>query len=86
MAAAERNKLYREKKAILEKLEPVEGAIENGEARRVEIAELLCDPSILADSRRIQSLMIELKNIETELAGLVPQWEALAAELETMTD
>lgn len=83
-AADERNRLYRERKAIEEKLKPVEGAIEAGETRKAEISELLCDGQVLSDSARVQELMIELKELEAGLAGLYPQWEELAERLETV--
>lgn len=81
-AALERNRLYREKKAIQDELDPIEGAIASGEARRGEISQLLCDPLVLADSARVQSLMIELKQVETDVAALYSRWEQLAAALE----
>lgn len=83
-AADERNRLYRERKAIEERLKPVEGAIEANEARKEEISGLLCDQQVLADSARVQELMIELKRLEADLAGLYPRWEELAEELESV--
>lgn len=84
MAAVERNRIYREKKVVLEKLKPVETAIENHEARKAEISALLCDSEILADSRRVQSLMIELRSVEITLSELYPQWETLSVQMEEM--
>lgn len=81
-AAAERNRLYREKKSIEDELSPIETAIERDEARKEEISGLLCDPQVLADSERVQALMIELKNVEAGLSGLYPKWEELAAKIE----
>lgn len=83
-AAEERNRLYREKVAIEKQLKPLEAAIESSEARKAEISGLLCDPEILADSEQVQSLMIELRTIETKLADLYPRWEELAATIESV--
>lgn len=81
-AAKERNRIYREKKIVLDKLKPIETVIENAETRKAAISELLCDPEILADSRRVQVLMIELKSVGDNLAELYPQWETLSAQIE----
>jgi len=81
-AAEERNTLYRKKKAVQDRLGPIEKAITSGEARKEEISQLLCDPLVLADSEQVQKLMIELKNVEVTLTELYRQWEELAAEME----
>lgn len=83
-AANERNRLYRERKAIEDKLKPVEQAIETCEARKEEIAALLCNPQVLADGAEVQELMIELKEIEAGLAELYPRWEGLASRMESV--
>lgn len=82
--AEERNRLYRERKEIEERLAPLEKAIELDELRKEEISTLLCDPKILDNSEKVRSLMIELGETEKRLEESYPIWEELAAELESI--
>ena len=84
LEAEDRNRIYRARKKIEEKISPVEKMIEMDEKRRAEISELLCDPEILGNSDKVQSLMIELKETERRLGDNYPIWEELAAELESI--
>ncbi len=84
LEAEERNRIYRERKKIEEKLIPVEKMIERDEKRREEISKFLCDPGVLGDSEKVRSLMIELKETEKRLEENYPIWEGLAAELESV--
>ncbi len=84
LEAEERNRIYRARKKVEEKLAPVEKMIERDEGRREQISELLCDPEILGDSDKVQSLMIELKETERRLEENYPVWEGLAAQLESI--
>lgn len=79
--AEERNRLYKERKKFEDQLKPVEKSIETKEARKDEISALLCDAEVLADSSKVQSLMIELKDIEQELVTLNEKWEELAEKI-----
>ena len=79
--AEERNRLYKERKKFEDQLRPVEKKIETKEARKDEISALLCDAEVLADSSKVQSLMIELKDIEAELVTLNEKWEELAEKI-----
>jgi ATP-binding cassette subfamily F protein 3 len=80
--AEERNRLYRERRAVEEKLEPLERSIEKDEARRGEISEALCNPEVLADSEKVQSLMIEMNEIELRLEESYGRWEDMAQKLD----
>ena len=80
--AQERNRLYRERKVLQDKLAPVETAIEKDEARKEEISALLCSADTLSDSAKVQALMIELKEVEERLKENYPRWEELAAAIE----
>ena len=80
--AQERNRLYRERKVLQDRLAPVETAIEKDEARKEEISALLCSADTLSDSAKVQALMIELKEVEERLKENYPRWEELAAAIE----
>ncbi|MEG1798682.1 MAG: ABC-F family ATP-binding cassette domain-containing protein [Synergistaceae bacterium] len=80
--AEERNRLYRERKALQDKLTPIEAKIEKCEARKEEISALLCDAEVLSDSSRVQALMVELKETEDSLRENYPLWEELASKIE----
>ena len=80
--AEERNRLYRAKKDFVERLAACEKEIADVEARKEEINGLLCSPEVLADSQRIQSLMIELKEREETLKELYEEWEELSIKIE----
>ena len=82
--ADERNRIYRERKIIEDKLAPIEIMIGKDEKRKEEISDLLCDSEVLKDSNRVQSLMIELKDTEKRLEENYPLWEDLAAEIESI--
>lgn len=84
LEAEERNRIYRARKKIEEKLSPVEKTIERDEKRKEEISGLLCDPEVLGDSDKVKSLMIELKDTEKRLKDNYQAWEVLAAELESI--
>jgi ATP-binding cassette subfamily F protein 3 len=80
--AGERNRIYRERKVLIDQIEPQEAEIERFESRRDEIDMKLCDPELLADSASVQKLMIERKSIEDSLARAYETWEILSASLE----
>lgn len=80
--AEERNRLYRAKKDFVERLAACEKEVADVEARKEEINGLLCSPEVLADSQRIQSLMIELKEKEETLKELYEEWEELSIKIE----
>lgn len=82
--AEERNRLYKERKIFQDRLAPVEAAIERDERRKEEISAQLCDAEVLADSAKVQSLMIELKDTEERLKGNYPLWEDIAARIEAI--
>jgi len=82
--AEERNRIYRERKAIKDRLSPIEKMIEKDEKRKEEISGLLCEPEVLDDSTKVQLLMIELKDTEKRLEENYPLWEELAAKIESI--
>ncbi|MDR3280370.1 MAG: ABC-F family ATP-binding cassette domain-containing protein [Synergistaceae bacterium] len=82
LEASERNRLYRERKVFLDRIAPVEAEISKSEARRDEIDSLLCRPEALAETGRVQNLMIERGEIEETLASDYALWEELSGKLE----
>lgn len=83
-AAEERNRVFRERRAVRERLDPVEEKIAAMEARRSEIDRLLCQEDVLADSSLISGLMVERAALEESLASDYKRWEELAAMLESI--
>ena len=80
--AEERNRLYRRRKVLQDKLDPVEKSIELDESRKEEISNLLCSQEVLSDSEKVQALMKELKTLEDKLKENYGEWERLTAEIE----
>ncbi|MBA7609831.1 putative ABC transporter ATP-binding protein [subsurface metagenome] len=68
--AEERNRIYRQNKDILDKLKSVEEKIRVLEKNKVAIEGQLCNPIILNDSKKVQTLMIDLKKYNQELSTL----------------
>jgi len=68
--AEERNRIYRQNKDILDKLKSVEEKIKFLEKNKTAIESQLCDPTVLKDSKKVRSLMIDLKKYNQELAAL----------------
>ncbi|ACZ18642.1 ABC transporter related protein [Thermanaerovibrio acidaminovorans DSM 6589] len=82
--AEERNRLYRLRKAVEDRMAPVERAIEEAEGRKSQVESMLCDPEVLSDSALVQELMVELSGLSSSLEGLYARWEELAAELDSI--
>lgn len=80
--AERRNLLYRKKRKVLDKLEPIEEQISLLEKQQSERDDLLCDPSILSDSEKVQNLLIQRNDAAMELDSLYRLWEILMAEIE----
>lgn len=84
LEAKERNRLYRERKVLADRIGPLEEKIAAQEARRGEIDGMLCAPEVLSDSARVQGLMIERKALEEAIAAACEEWETLSAALEAV--
>jgi len=84
--AERRNELYRRKKKVLDSMEPLEQRIELLEEKQAERDALLCDPSFLADSSAVSSLLIERNETARELEELLKDWEKLAEEVERIEE
>jgi ATP-binding cassette subfamily F protein 3 len=80
--AEERNRIYRERKAFADKIEPLEISIAGSEARRNEIDSLLCEPEVLADSAKVRELLVERSALDEKIASDYGKWERLNEALE----
>ena len=78
--AENRNRRYRERKAVEERIRPVEEEIHRLEVREKEIAALQADPEVYRDPQRSKILGRERSEIESRLATLYARWEELAGE------
>jgi ATP-binding cassette subfamily F protein 3 len=76
--ADERNRRYREKKALEEKIRPVEDEIHRLEAREKELETQLSNPDVYRDRDAAKSLGRERAEIVSRLSVLYERWEALA--------
>lgn len=82
--AAERNRLYRERKAFSNRIGPLEEKIALREARRGEIDEMLCAPETLSDSARVRALMVERGALEEAITACYEEWETLSDAMEAV--
>ncbi|MBN1333769.1 MAG: ABC-F family ATP-binding cassette domain-containing protein [Synergistales bacterium] len=80
--AETRNEIYRRKKGILDKLNPLEERIHLLENEIEHTDSLLCDQEVISDSARIRELMLNRNNLNKELEILLLQWEELMELLE----
>ncbi|MBU4348892.1 ATP-binding cassette domain-containing protein [bacterium] len=79
--AKERNRLYQQNKDALDKLKSTEEEIRVLEKDKIDAEDQLCDPIILKDSKKVRSLMIDLKKYNQELATLTKTREQLKFSL-----
>jgi ATP-binding cassette subfamily F protein 3 len=80
--ADERNRRYRERKAVEAELAPLESAIEALEGRLRELAAWLADPQVLRDGARAREAGKERAEAESRLAELYRRWEGIASRLD----
>ena len=82
--AEERNRIYRQNKDILDKLKSVEERIKFLEKNKTAIESQLCNPIILKDSKKVQTLMIDLKKYNQQLSTLTKTHENLILEIKEL--
>jgi len=82
--AEERNRIYRQNKDILDKLKSVEEKIKILEKDKAAIESQLCDPLTLKDSKKVQTLMIDLKKYNHELAALTKTHKDLILKIKEL--
>lgn len=80
--AERRNLLYRKKKKVLDRLEPLEEKIFLLEEEQKERDGRLSDPEVLANPAAVQELLILRSGAAEELESLYNMWENLTAEME----
>jgi len=80
--AEARNQRSRIKSGLNKDLPDLEKEIAELEKLKKQNQQLLCDPAILGESRRIKPLMLELSQATARLAELYRRWEELNSELE----
>ena len=79
--AEERNRIYQQKKNIQDKLKSLEEKIKVLEEDKTNTEAQLCNPEILKDSKKVQSLMINLKKYNQELVILTKTHENLILKI-----
>jgi ATP-binding cassette subfamily F protein 3 len=77
--AAERNRLYRERRAVEERLAPLEAAIAEFEERVRDLERDQADPSVYSDPTRAAEVGRAKAEAEARLSALYAEWETLAA-------
>ena len=82
--AEERNRIYRQNKDILDKLKSVEEKMKVLEKNKAAIESQLCNPIILKDSKKVKTLMIDLKKYNQELATLTKTRKDLILEIKEL--
>lgn len=82
--AKERNRIYRKNKDVLDKLKSAKERIRVLEKNKASAENQLCDPLVLKDSKKVQSLMIDLKEYNQELAILTKTRENLILKIKEL--
>ena len=78
--ADERNRRYREKKALEEKIRPVEDEIQRLEARDKDIESQMSDPDVYRDGEAAKRLGRERAEVASRLSILYERWEELLGD------
>ncbi len=78
--AEDRNRRYRERQVLQDRIRPVEDEIHVLEARDKEIEALQADSDVYRDPQRSKALGRERSEIGSRLATLYARWEALASD------
>ncbi len=79
-----REELLKITRELRKKISQTEQLIAELESRKQAIDSDLCNPEILANSERIQNLMIERNRLESQLEAQYSIWENLSQELESV--
>ena len=76
--AEERNRQYRARRELEQRLGPVESEIARLEERLLEVTALQTDPAVYSDSAKAADVARERSEIEARLERLYAEWESLA--------
>jgi ATP-binding cassette subfamily F protein 3 len=79
--AEERNRIYRQNKDILDKLKSIEEKIKVLQENKTTAEAQLCNPVTLKDSKKVQTLMIDLKSYNQELKTLTKAHQDLTKNI-----
>ncbi|MFW6174028.1 MAG: ABC-F family ATP-binding cassette domain-containing protein, partial [Elusimicrobiota bacterium] len=77
MQAEQRNQQYRFIRNIEKELNPLEEKIHHLDREKADIEEKLCQKDILQNSEKVQTLMVDLHQINSKLNNLMKKWETL---------
>ena len=81
LEAEQRNQRYRERRAVEERLEPVEEEIAALEEQQRSLTSAQTDPEVFRDPSKARDVARQKAAVETRLADLYARWEDLAADM-----
>jgi len=84
--AQERNRRYRERQAVEQKLAPIEAKIADAEEQAREMERRQADPEVYSDPAKATEVARKKAAAESLLEQLYADWEALAADLHEAGD
>lgn len=85
LEAEQRQRRYKITKPIQEKIAKMEKEIEQKEARKREIEELMGHPDFYKDGEKVKAVTEQYKNLEAELQSVYFRWGELTKELERVS-
>lgn len=85
LEAEQRQRRYKITKPIKEKIAKMEKEIEQKEARKREIEELMGHPDFYKDGEKVKAVTEQYKNLEAELQSVYFRWGELTKELERVS-
>jgi ATP-binding cassette subfamily F protein 3 len=80
--AEERNRSYREKNPLKDKLTGIESEIDKAEKAFQELTAALADPELYRDKKRFFEMMESHTKAKRKIEELTAEWERLSAEAE----
>jgi ATP-binding cassette subfamily F protein 3 len=80
--AEQRNLRYRQRKAVEDRLVPIEARIAECEPRLRELERLQSDPAVYADPEKAREVGREKTEVESRLKELYAKWESVAEALD----
>lgn len=84
LEAERRNELNKRVKPIKDKLQKVEKEIEEREARKAEIEELMAQTDFYDDPDKVKTVSLEYEEIKKTLTDLMYQWEDYSTRIESV--
>ncbi|WP_372634823.1 ABC-F family ATP-binding cassette domain-containing protein [Fodinibius sp.] len=79
--AQKRQKRYTRLKPFKKKIDPLEVTIEQKEARKNEIEQLMAAPDFYEDEERVKEVSLEYEKLKAELVEVYAEWEELAMKM-----